>query len=269
MKSATDQKLGTAELLYKHAQEMGLRPLWVTRKGLFVVSVAGQEYYINFARSPLNSHTSVSIAKNKYLTRLVLGRHGLPNIPFARPRTLMEAEAFLDAHGKIIAKPVTGSGAHDIHLITETAQLQSLRLADYILEKYIAGKELRFLMLNGATIAVHRSEYGTSVEKNRSLRRISYPSEAWSPTLMELSVQITHILGLQFAAVDYLIDETGHAHILEVNTAPGLKWFHSPTSGPVVDAARLFLEALFADQVMNGGLEEDIATLGPHVVAYS
>jgi D-alanine-D-alanine ligase-like ATP-grasp enzyme len=41
-----------------------------------------------------------------------------------------------------------------------------------------------------------------------------------------------------------MIDESGFAYVLEVNTMPGLKWFHSPTSGPVVDVAGKFLESI-------------------------
>lgn len=227
---------------------MGLQPVWIIPHGLFAISVDGQEKYINFARSPLNSHSSVSLAENKYLTRLILERQGLENIPFLQPHTLTEAESFLQTHGKIIAKPVKGSGARDIHIIIAADQLQDLEISGYILEKYTTGKEWRYLVLNGEVIGVHRSEYGESVEENRPLRRISYARSTWDEALTASSLQIARTLDLNFAAVDYLIDTTGHAYILEVNTAPGLKWFHAPTSGPVTDVARLFLEALYQDK---------------------
>ncbi len=239
------QQLGTAELLYRHAQQMGLEPVWVTHNGMFAVSIEGQERYINVAHSPLNSDTSASLAKNKHLTRLILERHDMPNVPFTRARTLAEAEAFLQLHTKIIAKPVRGSGARDIHIVTQSADLQDLRIARYILEKYISGKEMRYLTLNGAVIGVYRSDYGTSVKVNRALRCVSCPEDTWDPALISSTLQIAHILGLKFAAVDYLVDATNRAYILEVNTTPDLKWFHAPSSGPVVDIARHFLEAAF------------------------
>jgi len=65
--------------------------------------------------------------------------------------------------------------------------------------------------------------------------------------LISSSLQVAHILDLKFAAVDYLVEPSGKAYILEVNTTPGLKWFHAPTSGPVVDVARQFLTAVFKD----------------------
>jgi len=249
----TKQKVGTAELLFRSAQEMGLSPSWITPDGLFAVLVDGREQYVNFARSPLNSHTAASLAKNKYLTRCILERHEMHNIPFMHPRTLSEAELFLECHGKIIAKPITGSGARDIHIITMPLQLHNVSITNYILEKYIAGKELRYLVLNGSVIGVHRSEYGISIAEDRQLQRISYPASEWSPALISSSLQVARILDLKFAAVDYLVDSSGQAYILEVNTTPGLKWFHAPTSGPIVDVAQQFLAAVFDGSGSQGG----------------
>ena len=237
----TAKKPTTTELLYGCAQKMGWQPDWVTPRGLFAVTINGQERYINFACSPLNSHTSTSLAKNKYLTRLVLARHGLHNIPFARPHTQEAARAFLDIHQKIIVKPVSGAGARNIRIVTDAGQLSNLKVRRYIFEKYIAGQELRYLVLNGEVVAVHRSDYGTSVEEKRYLERVSFPEAQWDQTLVASSIRAAQALGLAFAAVDYLITETGETFVLEVNTAPGLKWFHSPTSGPAVDVAQLFL----------------------------
>ena len=44
---------------------------------------------------------------------------------------------------------MTGLGARDIHIITTVAQLAALRIDKYILEQYIAGRELRYLILDG------------------------------------------------------------------------------------------------------------------------
>lgn len=245
---AITPKLGTAELLYHCAGQMGLQPSWVIPGGVFVIAVEGREIHINLARSPLNSDLGASLAKDKYLARLILGRHKLQNIPFARPATLLEAEVFLARYGKIIAKPVTGAGAQDVHIITSAAQLRNLSIAKYILEQYIAGPEMRYLVLGQEVIAVHQSEYGTSVEATRALRRISYHESEWDTGLVGMSLRIARILGLEFAAVDYLIDDSGRPYILEVNTMPGLKWFHAPSSGPAVDVARMFLTAILDQQ---------------------
>lgn len=239
----TEEKLGTAELLFRRAQQMSLDPTWVTPDDTFAIQLDGREQYINLARSSLNSDASAALVKDKHVARHILERHGVQNIPFLRPQTHGESYRFLGKYGTIIAKPVNGAGTHDVHIVTSRAQLDELAITDYILEQYITGKEMRYLVLNDTVIAVHHSEYGDSVAYDRPLQRISYPPAAWDDDLIELSLRVADIFGLRFAAVDYLIDDSGKAYVLEVNTMPGLKWFHSPTSGPVVDVARLFLEA--------------------------
>jgi glutathione synthase/RimK-type ligase-like ATP-grasp enzyme len=221
---------------------MGLRPAWVVPNGLFVITVNGREQYINLARSHFNSAVSVSLAKDKYLTRMILQRSGMNNIPFARPRTLDDAYAFLATHGTIVAKPVAGSGSQDIHIITSPEQLDSLAITGYILEKYITGKEMRYLVLNDAVIGVYHSDYGTSVATNRPLECIAYPEDGWDDEVVADALRVNEVLGLRFAAIDFLIADNQH-YILEVNTMPDLKWFHNPSSGPRVDVAGQLLEA--------------------------
>ncbi len=250
--TVANAKLETAELLFLRAEAMGLQPAWVTPKGVIALRFGEHESYLNYARSPLNTQTSASLCSNKYYTRMILQRRGLDNIPFTRARTFSDATTFWQTHGKIIAKPLKGSGSADIHIITEATQLQNLNIRGYILEKYIAGEEVRFLVLNDEVIAVHISHYGESVEYDRALLRISIPSQDWDAGLVTKSRQIATILGLRFAAVDFLVDAAGKAHILEINSNPGLKWFHAPSSGPVVNVAHLFLDSITAQHSTDG-----------------
>lgn len=247
----TEYRLTTAELLFVAAQDMGLQPSWIVPKGLFAIAVDGQERYIHLACTTLNTHTGVSLAKDKELTRLILERHGMHNIPFTRPQTLQEAHLFLNKHSHIIAKPFNGSGARDIHNITESSQLATLApISNYILEKYISGKELRYLVLKDNVVAVHESDYGDSVDVNRPLQHITYAPEQWNESLISTSLEIANILQLRFAAIDFLIDSAGYAHILEVNTNPDLKWLHAPSSGPALDIARPLLEAMLQNDTL-------------------
>ncbi len=241
---ATDQKLGTSELLYNCALQMGLRPLWLANGSLFSISTAMGERYLYGAMGTMNSQLSCNLTRNKLTTRLVLERWGLPGIDFLRPRDLAEAERFLAKHAKIIVKPLSGSNSHDVHIVDQPELLRDMDLSAYILEKYIAGKEMRYLVLNNEVVGVHESQYGESVSETRELKRISYPRSEWDLELVELALKTAKILGLRFAAVDYLISPQGQVHILEVNSSPGMKWFHAPTSGPVVDIAGLFMQTI-------------------------
>ncbi len=222
---------------------MGLEPVWITSGCLFVVQTPNGELFVNNATSSLNSHLSASLTRNKYLTRVILGRHGLPNIPFARPRTIIEARLFLENYRKVIVKPLTGSGSRDIRVIESPLQLTGLPLPGNIFEQYIPGIEMRYLVLNGAVVGVHESKYGASVEATRYLERIAYEQAQWDPACSAMSLQIADVMGLRFAAIDFMIDENGKPYVLEVNSSPGLKWFHAPTAGPPLDIATMFMEA--------------------------
>lgn len=243
----TDQKLGTAELLYRCAGKMGLQPTWLIPGRLLCITTPLGERYLYDAKSTLNAQLASNLTRNKLMTRLILERRGLPGIPYCNPKDLTEAEQFLARHAKIIVKPLTGSNSHDVHIVEAPQQLHGRNLSDYLLEKYIAGKELRYLVLNDQVIGVHESRYGQSVSETRQLERISYPESAWDRELVALALKTAKILQLRYAAIDYLIGPQGKIHILEVNSSPGMKWFHAPTNGPVVDVARLFLEAMPQD----------------------
>lgn len=228
-----------------------MQPSWLVPNGLFAVTIDGKEQYINYARSPLNSHVGTSLAKNKYLTRLILERQGFTNIPFMKTPELAKAEAFLARHQTIIAKPLEGSGSRDIHIVTDRTQLADLSLSAYILEQYITGIEMRYLVLDHTVIGVHRSDYGISVAADRDLQRISFPKTAWNQEQCETAIAVARTLGLQFAAIDFLINADGTPYILEVNTNPGIKWFHAPSDGPPIDVARMLLASYAASSQGN------------------
>jgi len=264
----TTDKLGTAELLYRCAELMGLEPVWLEADSLFSISTLVGERYVFYAKSTLNSHVASSLARNKLSTRLILERHGLPSIAYLDPTSQAVAQDFLARHHKIIVKPQTGSNSRGVSIVDTPAQLAALDLRECIIEEYIAGVEIRYLVLNNEVIGVHESQYGESVAESRNLARISHPRAQWDPQLAALARKTAQILGLRYAAVDYLITATGQASILEVNSAPGMKWFHAPTSGPVVDVARLFLEALLDDlTAVSARVDEPFGT--SPILAYS
>lgn len=241
------EKLGSAELLFKCASMMGLSPSWLKQGAIFAIPTPEGERYINYSISSINSQLSSSLVGNKNAARLVLARQGFPTMAHLVPFDHAEAQAFLATHKKVIIKPIKGSNSHDVHIIEAPSQLTAFNVRDYILEEYAPGKEMRYLILKGQVIGVHESQYGESVAEDRDLKRISYPRAHWDPMLVALSLKVARVFGLRFAAVDYIIGPDGKARILEVNSSPGMKWFHAPTSGPAVDVAGLFLQAMLDD----------------------
>lgn len=238
------QKLDTAELLYRSAAEMGLHPRWLIPSQLFTIDTPMGERYIHQAKSTINSHLSSSLARDKTATRHILEQRGLPGIPFLRTADPSAARRFLDEHTKIVVKPINGSNSRDVRVVESAEQLDGLNLPRYILEKYIMGKEMRYLVLDGRVIGVHRSDYGESVAEDRYLERVSYHESEWDVDLIKLSLQVISIFGLRYGAVDYIVQANGQSVILEVNSSPGMKWFHAPTAGPSVQVAPLFLSAM-------------------------
>lgn len=234
----------TAEVLFEEAKKMGLKPTWLTDYGLFSITVDEKTGYVFYARNMMNSNLSSFLAIDKHATRTVLQQHGLPNIPFGMFDNKEDVKRFLDENKIIIAKPVLGSSSKDVHLITADTDISSLELTRYIFEKFIKGREMRYLVFHGAVIAVHEKIYPGPINDPKKVKRISFQKEQWDKKLCNLSLQIAKILYLHFAAVDYLIDEESRAYVLEVNSSPGLNFFEHPTSGPSLHIARMFLEEM-------------------------
>ncbi len=227
---------------------MGLRPSWVKHGSIFAIPTPDGERYIHYSISSINSQLSSSMVGNKNAARLVLLRRGFPTMAHLVPSSHIEAQVFLAKYKKIVVKPIGGSNSRDVHIVESHEQLASFDVRQYILEEYAPGREVRYLLLNDRVIGVHESQYGESVAEDRPLKRISYPDAEWDPALVALSLEVAKAFGLRFAAVDYIIGPDGRARILEVNSSPGMKWFHAPTSGPVVDVARLFLQAMLDNE---------------------
>ncbi len=245
-KRKDSKKLGTAELLFTSAQELGLEPTWLEYRNIFSIQTSSGEKYIDHTCSMLNSVASAMQVQDKYLTRVILDRHGLPNIPYALPKNSEQAEAFLAEHGEIIVKPKNGWGSHNIRRVSKADELADTVYPKYIFEKYAPGREMRYLVLNGEVIAVHHSMYGESVAVNRALQRISYEPCEWNDEKCAMALQIADIFDLHLTAVDFMVAADGSYYVLEVNSSPGFKWFHAPSSGPSVNVALAFLQAVTA-----------------------
>ncbi len=235
--------LDNSKLLFDKAHEMGLHPNWLHSYGLFSIKVGNKIGYVFAGTSMLNTHLSSYLTRNKHATRVILELHNLPNIPFAVPETLEDAQGFLKKHTNIIIKPTMGTGSQNVHLVTTLDDMKDLVLTDYIFEKYIQGEEMRYLVLNNNIIAVHKRILDGFIYNPMSDTHIALPRKQWDKQLIAIARDCLKALHLNFGAVDFIVDTKKNYFILEVNASPGLKWFKYPVSGPAIDIARLFLEA--------------------------
>ncbi len=234
--------LKSAELLYKTAGEMGLRPKWLNDFGLFEIIVKGKKHYIFHSYSILNSQLGMQLSRHKHLTRNIIENNSLHNIPYVRPKSKKELEVFIAKHKKVIMKPVFGSRADGVRIIKNITELSNLDPAEFIFEKFIEGIEFRYLVLNNEVLAVHERSNRGEIYNTSAHKRFSYPTHKWDKQLVKTSIQIASIMDLKFAAVDFIIDKNNKPYILEVNSAPGLYKFQYPANGPSIEIAKMFLE---------------------------
>jgi glutathione synthase/RimK-type ligase-like ATP-grasp enzyme len=241
------------ELLFSTAETMGLKPKTVTDRGLISIEVNGKERYFFHKASNPNTHAASLLSTNKYASRVVFEKAGLPNIPFCVPANNTEAINFLSMNGRIIVKPIKGEKSQNIHLISSEADLKELDLRNCILEKFIKGQETRLLVVNGEVKTIHKKVYDSEINDPSTVQRISIERENWDSRLMILAVKAADAIGLKFTAVDFLITDEDEPFILEINSAPGIEHFQRPDQGPSIDIMRLFLEELISNSNVKPG----------------
>lgn len=231
----------SAKVLFDAAKELGLQPEWVTSFGLLSIRHKSRLHYIYLSKSSLNSDVSSYLAKNKYFSRVIFEKNSLPNIPYLLPQSIEEVEKFLSENKKIIAKPTLGAHSTDVHIFTTSEELSSFNFGKHIFEKYVAGREMRYLVLKDEVIAVHEKRYTTLINNQGIVERISYPKNKWDKKICKTALLAAKAIGLQFAAVDFIVEKNGDFHILEINSSPGLWRFHFPDKGSAVKVAYLLL----------------------------
>ena len=230
------------DLVVSTAESMGYEANLVNDQGLVCIKVSGKEVYLFHKTSNPNTQMATWLANNKYASRVIFGRSGLPNIPYYLPTNASEAARFLSEHGKIIVKPLKGGHSQNVHLVTNESELKNLDLSKSILEKFIEGQEIRVLVVGGEPKAVHHKVYEGPINNPELLRRVSLEKSWWDEQLLVLATKAAEAFGLDFTAVDFLVTEAGKPYMLEINSAPGLDRFQNPDDGPPIDIMRLYLE---------------------------
>lgn len=144
------------------------------------------------------------------------------------PNMLLEWEAGLK--GRWLARKDYLSGGAGIEVLEDGAQPQEQY---HFIVKYIPKSfELRIHVLDGAVI-LEQFKYvpkGSNVLIRNYDNGATFTAKSLNTELLpnladqcrELAIKTINALGLQFGAVDVIIDKKGYPFILEVNTAPGL-----------------------------------------------
>lgn len=239
MKSIT-----SSHLYFEELEKMSLSPEWQTDYGLISFKYKNQIRYLFHSKLPLNSHLSTALTTNKHLTHIVLENASLPIIPYLLPDSIQQVHDFFEKHGPLIIKPTLGMKARNVVLIDSLADVEKshFSLDDVIVEKFIRGTEYRYLFLKDKIIGVQQKN--TTPQENSPWKK-SFENKnesEWNKELIKLSLLACNALGLQFGAVDFIIDQNKQIWILEVNSAPGIKFFHTPDLGNSNPVAQQILQ---------------------------
>lgn len=176
---------------------------------------------------------AAAISRNKVMQRLLCAARGVPVPPFAVVTTADEAHEFLAAHAPVVAKPCGGSGSDGVRRLDDAADLTDYLAAapnaPFLLEKYVAGRELSVecLVLDGRPMLTNITAKGKGPEPYfvetvqvvpaavTTEKRAAFA--ALAATVIEVTGMETGILHLEaidgptLYPVEWAVREPGHA----------------------------------------------------------
>jgi gamma-F420-2:alpha-L-glutamate ligase len=187
---------------------------------------------------PVNSSQAIDTVKDKLYTLQILAEHDFPipkTILAKFPVDTMVIEDQLKF--PVIVKTLSGSQGSGVFLSTDKNSFEDLMLlisaanknVNIILQEFVKkskGRDLRVFTVGGRTIAaMERKATDGSFKANfsRGGKVKRYPI---NDELEWLSLEISRILNLDIAGIDFLFDKDGFK-ICEVNSSPGFKGIES------------------------------------------
>jgi GNAT-family acetyltransferase (TIGR03103 family) len=150
-----------ARIIIKEARRRGIAVDVVdAEEGYFSLTFGGRSIVCRESLSELTSAVAMSRCDDKRVTSRRLGRAGL-KVPAQRPAgTAQENARFLDAHGRLVVKPVRGEQGAGISVDVRTpdAVSRAVTLArtvdkDVLLEEYVEGVDLRIVVIDYQVVA--------------------------------------------------------------------------------------------------------------------
>lgn len=245
------EMLRNSELLFEAAQQLNLQPHWENDYGLFSVQRQGKTIFLFHTFSVINSQAASVFAKNKHITRLIIAKAGLLNIPFCLPKTKSELKKFFSQHRPIIAKPMAGTNSWNVFLIKTAKELAQVPFKQYYFEKFFDGIEYRYLVLNQQVIYIQ--ERVNQPIKSRPWHKLkqSVPQTSWTQhqKSINLALKIAQLMNLNFCAVDF-IKKDGVDWLLEVNASPGLAELDPSLKTEILELAQQYLKAYLKGLVL-------------------
>lgn len=181
---------------------------------------------------------SSRLCMNKQLAKERVEQVGVrtsPGLAFTAPSTLSVSEITDSLGNDLVVKPIDQGSSVDLRMVSGSeeleAALEGIEAGDWLIERRIHGRELTVGVLRGKSLGiVEVIPKGGVYDYERKYQ--SGQTEYRSPAVLpwEVEEEVKSFAGLayeacgcrDFARVDFIVCEDGHAHFLEVNTLPGL-----------------------------------------------
>ncbi len=185
----------------------------------------------------INRPSSMLLARDKFKSLMVLKKNNLPVPETALVEDPIEAMRLTEKWGEVVIKPVVGSlglgsvKASDPDIAFRVAKsILAINQPVYI-QKYVKkpDRDIRAFVVGGEVLgAVYRispNNWKTNVAQGATTQVMVPPKE-----IVELSVKVNEVLGLDYSGIDIVEDLEGGYKVLEVNGAPLWKGFMNATS---------------------------------------
>lgn len=165
------------------------------------------------------------------------------DIPAPRILSSTECEELLNDGKKILIRDPQNFGGRGIDVIRDASEFTGIPNGKFAVRFFPKRTEYRVHVFNGQAIATTQKRARRETERTDDQRYIWNHSNGWVHCrdnvehvdgLEELAIRAVEVTGLDFGAVDLMLNRDGELRVLEVNTAPGI-------DGQMVDA---YVEAI-------------------------
>ncbi|MEX2482294.1 MAG: N-acetylglutaminylglutamine synthetase [Gammaproteobacteria bacterium] len=170
-----------AEIIVTEARRRGIRVDIVdAQSGLFELAHGGRTIACRESLSDLTSAVALSRCDDKGLTARLLRKAGLRTPEQVAAGDAETNAAFLERHGAIVVKPVSGEQGQGVHVDLRSAAEVEEAVADarrfsntILLERCHHGIELRIIVIDGEVVAAAERQPATVIgDGNSTLREL-------------------------------------------------------------------------------------------------
>jgi gamma-F420-2:alpha-L-glutamate ligase len=202
----------------------------------------------------VNGSAAIESVKDKLYTLQILAEHDFPIPKTILAKFPVDTDVIDDQLGfPVIVKTLSGSQGSGVFLSTDKNSFEDLMLliaaanrhANIILQQFIKkskGRDLRVFTVGGSVIAAMERKATDGSFKANFSRGGKVKSYKPGQDLEWLSMEISRILNLDIAGIDFLFDKDGFK-ICEVNSSPGFKGLESCCHVNIAESVFAFVRA--------------------------